>query len=130
MPFHERVAGYTVAQLHNDVVDYDQVIHLTLKTSGPVFIGFPEQQPTDWLTFGSDGTTTVFLQSSQFDGVYHLLQSESPVYCTALSVLGLRAFDLTTGEEPTGEGPADHDALAQFMRDAHALRVRGPDPVQ
>lgn len=74
------------------------------------------------MAFGSDGTTTAFLAASQFDGVYHLLQSESPVYFTALSLFGIRAFDLSTGDEPTGEGPADHDAPAQFMRDARGVR--------
>lgn len=127
MPIHERVTSYTVAQLHNDIVDYNQVIHLTLETSGPVFLGFPEQQPDDWLSFGTDGTTTAFLAASQFDGIYHLLQSESPVYFSALSLFGIRAVDLTTGDEPTGEGPADHDALAQFMRDARALHPRNVD---
>lgn len=130
MPIHERVTNYTVAELHNDIVDYNQVVRLTLEQSGPVFIGFPEQQPNDWLTFGSGGTTTAFLEASQFEGIYHLLQSESPVYFTALSLFGLRALDLTTADEPTGEGPADHDALGQFMRDAGALRQQRSDKGQ
>lgn len=125
MPIHERVTNYTVAQVHNDIVDYQQVIQLTLESGGRVFIGFPDQVPADWLTF-QGGTTTTYLPASQFDRVYHLLQTESPVYFSALSLFGIRAVDLTTGDEPTGEGPADPDALAQFMRDARAVRSQAP----
>ena len=115
MAFSERVSSYTVSQLHNDIVEYDQVVRLQLDDGEKVFIAFPTTPPADWLTFGQ-GTTTIYLQRSQFDRVHHLLQTEAPLFLTAFTLLGIRAFNLSSGQEPVGEGPADDDALVQFMQ--------------
>ncbi len=45
MAFSERVASYTVSQLHNDLVEYDQVVRLLLDDGERVFIGFPRVRP-------------------------------------------------------------------------------------
>jgi len=113
MPVQERVTDYTVAVLRNDVVAYQQVVRLTTETGHHVFIGFPEVPPQQWLTLtGTD--TTIYLQAGEFDRIHHLLQTENPLYFTAINVIGLRAFNLTTAQELPGEGPADDDALAQL----------------
>jgi len=113
MALIERVTDYSVAQLKNDVVDYQQVVNLTTESGIKVFIAFPDNPPAEWIT--SDGTTTtVYLQRGQFDRVHRLLQSEAPVFFTAFSLFH-RNFVLTTGTELPGEGPADPDALAQLM---------------
>ena len=83
------------------------------------FLAFPAQPPADWLTFAT-GTSTVFLERDEFDRIYHLLQSESPVFYTALSLLGIRAFNISTTAELPGEGPADDDALADLVARARS----------
>jgi hypothetical protein len=70
----------------------------------------------------SQATTTVHLESGEFDRVHHLLQTEAPLFFTALNLVGLRAFNLNTGTEQPGEGPADDDALVQLMG---RMRQRG-----
>jgi hypothetical protein len=114
MPIAERVTDYSVALLRNDVVDYQQVVKLTTETGHRVFIAFPEQPPADWLTItGSD--TTAYLERGEFDRIHHLLQTEAPLFFTSINLLGLRAFNLSTGAELPGEGPADDEALVQVM---------------
>src|SRR6478672_10685536 len=115
MPFSERVSSYTVTELHNDIVDYDQVVRLLLDDGEHVFIAFPTTPPQDWLRFGQ-GTTTVFLQRAEFDRVHRLLQPEAPLFVTAFNLIGIRAFNLSSDQEPLGEGPADHDALVGLMQ--------------
>jgi hypothetical protein len=111
---HERVTSYTVAQLRNDVVGYQQVVHVITETDHHAFIAFPAQPPAQWLTVNGP-TSNIFLERAEFDRVHRLLQSESPLFFTALNLFGLRAFSLSTDPEPPGEGPADDDALVQFM---------------
>jgi hypothetical protein len=130
MAINERVTNYSVAQLKNDVVDYQQLVNLTTETGGRVSIAFPDNPPAEWLTF-SGGAATVYLQSGQFDRVHHLLQTEAPLFFTALNVFGLRAFSLSTGTELPGEGPADDDAVAQLAtrtrRHVADSEASGPD---
>jgi hypothetical protein len=128
MAIHERVTNYTVAQLKNDVVDYQQMVNLTTETGGQVSIAFPGNPPAEWLTFNG-AATTVYLESGEFDRIYHLLQTEAPLYFSALNLFGLRAFNLSTGTELPGEGPADDDALAQLAARIrrHAANPQAPD---
>ena len=114
MPIQERVTKYTVAQIRNDIVNYRHVIRLTTETGHEVFVAFPPSPPANWLTI-SGTNTNAFLEESEFDRMHHLLQTESPLFFTSLSLLGLRAFNLSTGSELPGEGPADDDALVEFM---------------
>jgi hypothetical protein len=119
MAIQERVTEYSVATLRNDIVAYRRIIRLTTETGHRAFLAFPEQQPADWLTV-SGPTSNVFLAADEFDRVYHLLQSEAPLFYTAMSLLGIRAFNLTTTEELPGEGGADDDALAALAAGARA----------
>ena len=56
------------------------------------------------------------MTADQFDSVYHVLQTESPVFFTALNLLGLQIgavhteLDLAAGEPP-GEGETDPQSL-------------------
>jgi hypothetical protein len=119
MAIQERVTEYSVATLRNDIVAYRRIIRLTTETGHRAFLAFPEQQPADWLTV-SGPTSNVFLAADEFDRVYHRLQSEAPLFYTAMSLLGIRAFNLTTTEELPGEGGADDDALAALAAGARA----------
>lgn len=129
MAITERVTNYSVAQLKNDIVDYQQLVHLTTETGGQVTIAFPDNPPAEWLTF-SGPATTVYLESGEFDRVHHLLQTEAPLFFSALNLFGLRAFSLSTGTELPGEGPADDDALAQLAARArrHVADSEAPEP--
>jgi hypothetical protein len=112
MPIAEQVTDYTVALLKNDVVDYRRVIKLTTETGHKVFIGFMEQPPAQWLTI-TGSNTTAYLQRGEFDRIYHLLQTESPLFFTSSFFIG-PVLNLSTGTELPGEGPADDEALAQL----------------
>jgi hypothetical protein len=110
----QRVSSYSVTHLKNDIVNFHQIVRLTTETGHHAFIAFMARPPAQWLTF-ADNASNVFLQLADFEGVHRTLQTESPVFYTAIEFIGLRAFNLTTDVEPPGEGPADGDALAQFM---------------
>jgi hypothetical protein len=123
MPIAEQVTDYTVALLKNDVVDYRRVIKLTTETGHKVFIGFLEQPPGQWLTI-TGSNTTAYLQRGEFDRIYHLLQTESPLFFTSSFFIG-PVLNLSTGTELPGEGPADDEALAQL---AGTIRQHLADP--
>jgi hypothetical protein len=114
MGFHERVLDYDVSTLRNDVVDYRRVVRLTTVTGGKVFLAFPDDPPADWLQFVGSGVN-VFLPASDFGSTYRILRQESPVFVTALNVVGLRAFSLDSGDEAPGQGLTDPETLRQFM---------------
>ena len=114
MPLGERVTDYTIAQLKNDIVNYQQVVKFTTESGHQVFIGFPDQPPAEWFTV-SGSNTTAFLERGEFDRIHHLLQSETPLFCTSGFLFGSRVFNLSTGPELPGEGPADDDVLVQLV---------------
>ncbi len=62
--------------------------------------------------------TTLYITEDEFRDVYHLVQSESPVFFTALKLLGFEVgavhteLDLSAGETPReGEDPQSLEAL-------------------
>ena len=115
MPFNEKVTSYTVALLKNQLVPYTRVIRLTTETGHTAFLAFEPHPRADWLQFVGN-STNVFLHSGEFDRTHRLLQTESPVFYTALNVVGLSAYNLSTSAEPLGEGPADDVELAEVAR--------------
>jgi hypothetical protein len=122
MVFHERVMDYAVSTLRNDIVDYRRVLRLTTVSGQRLFLAFPDVPPADWLQFvGSD--TNVFLPAVDFDATYRVLLEESPVFVTALNVVGLRAFSLDSGQEAPGQGPADPEALVELMAQVRASQA-------
>jgi hypothetical protein len=123
MAIADKVERYEVHIGQNNFLPYVRSIRLSLESGGTAFIGFPQIRPPDWLLFNGS-TTTVYLTADEFTDVYHLLQSESPVFFTALNLLGLEVgavhteLDLSEGE-PTGEGDEDHtQSLAALIRRA------------
>ncbi len=119
MPIHERVKSYSVTELQSNVVDYRHVVRLTLESGHPVFIGFPPVVPDPPFTVSGTGTTA-YLPADEFDRVWRMLQSEQPLFFTALDLFGLRTVNLSSDAEPLGEGPADDSALAAAMAGAKA----------
>lgn len=118
MPINEVVKSYTVATLRNDLVTYRYKITLELASSATADLLFPDSPPAQYLYF-SGGHAVAYLPASQFKDTYHLLQTESPVYFTALNLFGIRAVTLSTGKESLGEGLADQDALAALLGGDH-----------
>lgn len=114
MAIHERVVDYSVSTLRNDIVDYRRVIRLTTESGATLFLAFPEILPADWLQFVNGGAN-IFLPAADFDATYRVLRDESPVFVTALNLLGLRAFSLDSGDEAPGQGLTDPEALVQLM---------------
>jgi hypothetical protein len=128
MPIADRIERYEVHVAQNNFLTYDRSIRLSLESGGTAFIAFPQERPPDWLQF--DGSsTTLYMTGDEFADVYHLLQTEDPVFFTALNLLGLEVgavhteLDLGQGE-PTGEGDEDHtQSLAALIRRARSETV-------
>jgi hypothetical protein len=125
MPIADRIERYEVHIAQNNFLPYNRSIRLSLESGGTAFIGFPPVRPLDWLQF--DGSsTTLYMTLDEFDDVYRLIQTERPVFFTALNLLGLEVgavhteLDLAAGE-PTGEGDEDHSqSLAALIRRARS----------
>ena len=127
MPLVDKIEKYTVSIFHNDIVDYDRSIRLSLESGGTAQILFPATRPQDWLQF-SGPDTTLYLTAADYQDVYHLLQTESPVFFTALNFLGLRVGHVHTEldpaiGEPPGEGDRDANSLEAVIRQARAAGI-------
>ena len=127
MPLADKIEKYEVSVFHNDIVDYDRSIRLSLESGGTAQIVFPATRPQDWLQF-SGSNTTLYLTAADYQDVYHLLQTESPVFLTALNFLGLRVghvhteLDASIGEPP-GEGDHDANSLEAIVQRARAAGI-------
>ncbi len=103
MPITDKVLKYSVYVAHNDFVDFQREIGINLESGGTATLVFPKDPPNDWLQFNGSHTTLYMVQD-EFTDVYHVLQTESPVFFTALNFLGIRvgtvhtALDLNEGE--------------------------------
>lgn len=102
MPLGEQVTSYAIAELKNEVVDHQQVVKFTTESGHQVFIGFPDQPPTQWLTV-TETNTTAYLEQGEFDRIPHLLQSETPLFFTSGLFFG-PVFNLSTGSESSWWG--------------------------
>jgi hypothetical protein len=111
MAIADQVERYEVFIDQNDYVDYYRSIRLSLESGGEAFIGFPAVRPPNWLQINGNDVV-LYMTVDQFTDVYHLLQSEAPVFVTALNFFGLDVgavhteLDLSKGEAP-GEGDED-----------------------
>ena len=131
MPIEDKIESYSVHVAQNNFLPFNQTIRLRLESGGTAFIAFPPVRPPNFLEF-VDGTTNLFMAREQFDDVHRLLQSESPVFFTAIDLLGFKTggvhteLDLSLGETP-GEGDADPDsieALVRLAREHAAVEAR------
>ena len=97
---------------------------LALDSGDTAYIAFPDVRPDDFLQFFPGGTT-LYMTADQFDDVYRILQTEAPVYYTALLLFGFKIgavhtdLDLGAGETP-GEGEEDPQSLEALIRLARA----------
>jgi hypothetical protein len=132
MAIADKIETYEVHIAQNNFLDYNRSIRLSLESGGTAFIGFPAVRPIDWLQFNGN-STVLYMTADEFTDVYHLLQSEAPVFFTAIDLFGLEVgavhteLDLTEGEPP-GEGDEDHtQSLAALVR--RAKKEAAKDPV-
>jgi hypothetical protein len=122
MAIEDKITTYSVSVLQTNYLGYTRVIRLSLESGGTAYIAFPKERPVDWLQFGQ-GTTNLFMTADDFDDVYRLLQTESPVFFIALNLVGIMVgavhteLDLSAGETP-GEGDEDLQSLEALIRRA------------
>ncbi len=130
MPIMEKIETYSVYVAQTNYLGWDRVIQLELESGDTAYIGFPHVRPAQWLTFGQ-GYTDLLMTVDQYEDVYHLVQSESPAFFTALTLFGWEVgavhteLDLSAGERP-GEGDADPRSLPALIRRAR----NSPDDVR
>jgi hypothetical protein len=128
MPIDEKIVKYSVWISQNNVLGWVREISLSLESGATVYIGFPQQRPADWLQFVGQNTN-LFMTKDEFADVYHLLQSENPVFFTALNVDGLEvgavhmALDVSDGADP-GELDPHPGSIASLVRRAAARIAR------
>jgi hypothetical protein len=126
MPIEDKVETYSVRLAQDNFLNTFRSIRLSLESGGTAFITFPKVRPVNFLEFVGSATN-LSMTEDQFTDVYHLLQSESPVFFTALNFLGIQVgavhteLDLSAGETP-GEGDQDPQSLEELIR-----RVREAD---
>jgi hypothetical protein len=125
MPLFDPIETYSVFVAQDDLGN-QRVIDLKLQSGHTAHITFAPDLPADWLQF-INGNTNLWMTADKFDQVYHLIQTETPVFFTALAFSGLRVgavhseLDLSSGEEP-GElgGTEDPQTLAKMIKAARA----------
>jgi len=111
MPFvwNKEVDSYEVDIFESSTSSHDRSIHLSLANGHRVSVSFPTSAPTDYVDIGST-FHQVQMDRHKFDEVYHLLQTEKPVYFTAYETGGIRFVGFSTSDESPGEGFIDSDA--------------------
>ena len=118
--FNRQIETYRVEVFESTSLTYDRAIRLDLPASGGnpahvVSIEFPLVRPADYVNIGA-GFTTIQMPASRFDALYHVLQTESPVFFTAYEVAfggsALRFAGVSSDPEATGEGFRDANTLA------------------
>lgn len=104
---HERVLSHAVTAVRLNVpgLDYKYIIRVTLESSWKVVMYFVENPPADnFLTFSTaTRTAKAFMFESQYAPIYHILQSETAVFCTAIDLFGIISVNITT-EPDLGNG--------------------------
>lgn len=85
-------------------------LQLRLKPTGHrVDLQFYSSPPSDWVSIGST-VSKIHLPLNRYDDMYHVLQTESPVYFQAFEFGTTRFAGITTDPEATGEGFGDAQA--------------------
>jgi hypothetical protein len=110
MPFllNKEIATYKVEVFESNTLAYDRSIRLELANGHTVSIRFPSSAPTDYVNLGTS-FHQVQMDAHKFDEVYHLLQTEKPVYFSAFEAGSppIRFVGISTSDESTGEGLID-----------------------
>ncbi len=132
MPIQDKIIKYSVSINQNNNFNYFRIINLSLESGGKAYIGFPKDRPVDWLQFNGS-TTILYMTQDEFAEVYHMLQSESPVFFTALDLFSFMIgsvhteLDLNSAETPGEEEqyPQNLEALIKAAKRLGMDRVPG-----
>jgi len=104
MTVDDKITRYSVAVFHGNVTgDISRQIRLDLESGQTATISFIGTLPADWLQFFHDATS-LYLTADQFTDVYHLLQTSSPAYFTALEFEGAMVGSVHTDFGPGVRG--------------------------
>ncbi len=113
MPFvwNKEVSNYKVDIFESSTLAHDRSIRLDLEDGDSVSVSFPTSAAGDFVTIGAS-FHQVQMDRHKFDEVYHLLQTENPVYFTAYEAgsPAVRFAGFSTSKESVGEGLVDSDA--------------------
>lgn len=126
MPIFDRITTYSVSVLRSSLLSTTRQVRMRLESGGSASISFVPTLPADFLQF-SGSATSLFMTTDQFEDVHGLLQSESPVFFTALNLLGIRTgsvhteLDLDAGEVPGEDGLEPPQSLEALIRHARSI---------
>ncbi|WP_447971368.1 hypothetical protein [Nitrospira sp. M1] len=114
--FNREVSSYKVDVFKSSTLNYIRAIRLNLKPTASaaahtVSIRFYSAPGNDWMSIGAN-FSTIQMNLDRYDDMYHILQTEKPVYFTAyeLGNPSIRFAGLTTDSEAIGEGFRDEEA--------------------
>ena len=113
MPFvwNKEVTEYKVDVFESSTLSYDRSIRLDLADGDTVAISFPSVAPADFVNIGG-AFHQIQMDAHKFDEIYHILQTENPVFFTAYEAgsPAIRFAGFSTSKESVGEGLVDADA--------------------
>ncbi|MEA2002123.1 MAG: hypothetical protein U9N84_09610 [Actinomycetota bacterium] len=113
MPFvwNKEVTNYKTDVFESSSLNYDRSIRLELADGDTVSVQFPPSAPADFVSIGNS-FHTVQMDVHKYDEVYHMLQTEKPVFFTAYEAgsPAIRFAGFSTSQESVGEGLVDADA--------------------
>ena len=114
--WNREVEHYWVDAFISNTLSYSRSIRLRLKPSSAapahtVSLEFVSSPPADFLDIGNT-FSTIKMGLDRFDVIYHLLQTEKPLFFTAYESGNppIRFAGLTSDKEGTGEGFKDANA--------------------
>ena len=125
MAIMELITSYNVRVGQSNLTEATREIQLKLEFGSTVSIFFVPVRPSIWLSFPAPRVIEIWMTQDQFVDVHRILQTEDPVFCTALDLFGLQVgavhteLDLSLGE-PTGEGYRDGSIESLIVRAQHA----------
>lgn len=129
MAIMELITSYSVRVDQSNLTEATREIQLKLEFGSTVSIFFAAVRPSVWLSFPAPRVIEIWMTEDQFVDVHRVLQTEDPVFCTAIDLFGLQVgavhteLDLSLGE-PTGEGYRDGSIEALIVR---AQRAKASD---
>ncbi len=113
MPFvwNKEVSNYEVDIFESSTLGHDRSIRLELDDGDTVSVRFPPSAPVDNVSIGAN-FHSVQVDAHKFDEIYHLLQTEKPIFFTAYETgtPTIRFVGFSTSAESVGEGLIDADA--------------------
>ena len=91
--WNREIEDYKVDIFQASTLNYDRSLRLKLKattssSAHTVSIEFPVSIPSDFINIGSS-FSTIKIGKTRFDEIYHILQTESPVFLQHMSLAQL-----------------------------------------